>query len=42
MGIVDEVFGGTISVDSQEGAGTKFTVKIKSERMEGVHEVLYS
>lgn len=33
-GIVDEVFGGTITVDSREGAGTEFTVKIREERME--------
>lgn len=34
-GIVDDVFGGTITVDSKEGSGTKFTVKIKAGRMEG-------
>ena len=33
-GIVDEVFGGTISVESQVGIGTKFTVKINEEKME--------
>lgn len=33
-GIVDEVFGGTISVESQVGIGTKFTVEINEEKME--------
>jgi two-component system sensor histidine kinase YcbA len=33
-GIVDEVFNGTISVESQIGIGTKFTVKINQEEME--------
>jgi len=33
-GIVDEVFGGTITVESQVGIGTKFTVTINEEKME--------
>lgn len=34
-GIVDEVFKGTITVDSLERGGTEFIVKINAERMEG-------
>lgn len=33
-GIVDEIFGGTITVESQIGIGTKFTVKINEEKVE--------
>jgi len=33
-GIVEEVFGGTIEVESEVGIGTKFTVKINEEEME--------
>lgn len=35
-GIVDEVFKGTITVESQVGIGTKFTVKINQDEMERV------
>ncbi len=37
-GIVDDVFKGTITVESQVGIGTKFTVKINQDEMERVSE----
>jgi len=35
-GIVNDVFGGTIKVQSTLGKGTEFTIKIKEDNMEGV------
>ena len=35
-GIVNDVFGGTIEVQSTLGKGTEFTIKIKEDNMEGV------
>ncbi len=37
-GIINEVFGGTIEVESQDGAGTEITVKIDERRMEGISQ----
>ncbi|MBU3159673.1 ATP-binding protein [Clostridium frigoris] len=34
-GIVNDVFGGTIEVQSTAGIGTEFTIKIKEDNMEG-------
>ncbi|WPC43688.1 ATP-binding protein [Clostridium sp. JS66] len=33
-GIVDDVFSGSISVDSEEGKGTKFIIKIREDKLE--------
>ncbi len=35
-GILDDIFSGCISVVSEEGKGTEFTIKIKKDKIEGV------